>query len=126
MLKCDSSPGNFGEDLFGSSGPDERLRVVVGGFQVVLDRRDELVYAVEHAPVQGLFGQIPKPPFDQIEPRGEGGDKVQVKPRVFGQPLCNVGMLVDAVVVTEAMPVEDELSDLVAARRRGNRRAVAE
>ena len=75
MLERDSSPGDFGEDLFGSSDPDERLRVVVGGFQVVLDRRDELVYAVEDAPAQGLVGQIPKPPFDQIEPRGRAGVK---------------------------------------------------
>jgi hypothetical protein len=44
------------------------VRVVVVYFQVVLDRGDEVVHAVEYASADGLVGQIPKPSFDQVEP----------------------------------------------------------
>ena len=52
----DSPAGDLGEDLLGGSGPDEWLRVVVAGFQVVLDSGDEVIHAVEHSPADGLFG----------------------------------------------------------------------
>lgn len=55
------------------------MRMVSGchcQFQVVLNRGDEVVHAVEHAPADGFVGQVPKPSFDQIVPRrglaGEG------------------------------------------------------
>jgi hypothetical protein len=61
---------------------------------------------VEHTPADGLVGQVPKPPFDQIEPRGGGGGEVQVKPWVFGQPFLDVGMLVGAVVIADHVDLQ--------------------
>ena len=55
----------------------------------------------EHAPADGLLGQVPELSFNEIEPRRGGGDEVQVKPRMFGQPFLDVGMLMGAVVIAD-------------------------
>jgi len=68
LLEGDPSAGDLGEDLLGGGGPDEWFWVVVVGFQVVLDGGDEVVYAVEYASADGFVGQVPEPPFDQVEP----------------------------------------------------------
>ena len=68
LLEGDPSTGNLGEDLLGGGGPHEWFRVIVVDFQVVLDRGNEVIHAVEHAAADGLVGQVPKPSFDQIEP----------------------------------------------------------
>jgi hypothetical protein len=48
FLEHDSFAGNLGDDLLGSGDPHELFRVVVVGFQVVLDGGDEVI----HAPTQ--------------------------------------------------------------------------
>ena len=68
FLEGDPSAGDLGEDLFSGRGPDEWFWVVVVGFQVVLNRGDELIHAVKHAAADGLVGEVSEPPFDHIEP----------------------------------------------------------
>jgi hypothetical protein len=66
LVEGDPSAGDLGEDLLSGGGPHEWFRVSVVGFQVVLDGGDEVVYAVEHPPADGLVGQVPKLPFHLI------------------------------------------------------------
>ncbi len=62
-LECDASAGDFGEDVVGGCGPDERLGVVVVGGEVVLDFGDEVGHGVENPAAQCFVGQLPKPAF---------------------------------------------------------------
>jgi hypothetical protein len=69
LMESDSSTGNLSEDLLGSSSPDEWFRVIVVSFQVILDRGDEVINAVEHTPANSLVSQVPESPFNQVKPR---------------------------------------------------------
>src|ERR1700712_385474 len=61
LLEGNPSAGDLGEDLLSGGGPHEWFRVVVVGFQVVLDGGDEFVDAVKHAAADGLVRDFPKP-----------------------------------------------------------------
>ena len=72
---------------------------------VILNCLDELADTVEHASADALVGDFHKPSFHQVEPRGRGGDEVEMKARMFEKPRLNVGMFVRTVVVDDAVDV---------------------
>jgi len=88
--------GNLGEDLLGSSGPYERFRVVIVSSQVI----------IKHAPADSLVGQVPKLPFDQSEPRREGGDKVSGDTADARPTTSDVGMLMGTIVVADHVDLQ--------------------
>ena len=69
MLEGDASTGDFSQDLFRGGSPYEWFWVVIVDFQVVFDRSDELVDAVEHATPDSFVGDLSEPPFHKVEPR---------------------------------------------------------
>src|ERR1035437_6216079 len=53
-----------------------------------------------------FVGKQREPAFDQVEPAGRSGRKVQMKPRSFRQPVADQLRLVGAVVVQDQMDIQ--------------------
>ena len=54
------------QDFVDAFSPDKRLRVLIVGFDVMLDGFDQFLHAFEDAPANSFPGDFPKPPFDQV------------------------------------------------------------
>ena len=87
------------EDLFGFFGPEERFWIFIVDPNELFDCRDELWHTSKDAPANSLPGDLAKPSFYQVEPRGTGRSKVQMESGMFFKPLFHVGMVVRPVVV---------------------------
>ena len=72
---------------------------------VILNRSDQLLHAIERAATQALLSQIAEPALDQVQPRARGGREVQVESRMAAQPTFDIGMLMGGVVVHDQMQV---------------------
>jgi len=68
-----------------------------------VNRRLQLSHAAEHAPANPLFGDVAEEAFDPVDLRRRGRREVQMKPRVLGQPVLDVRMLVGGVVIDDQM-----------------------
>lgn len=96
-----SGAGDFFENLFDAGRPDKGRWVGVPRREKSGDSLFQLLHAAENAPAHGLLAEFGKPALDQVEPTGTGGDEVQNKPRVFGQPAPDPFMAMGAVVVED-------------------------
>src|SRR5215210_43591 len=74
-----------GQDLIGTLGPDERLRIGLVGVDELLDGRFELGDTAERAATDLLHGELGEPAFDEAEPRAIGRGEVDVETRAFGE-----------------------------------------
>ena len=84
-------------------GPDEGLGAAIVLVAVLLDGADEVVDIAEGAPLERLGGQVPKEPFDPVQPRGAGGREVEMEPWIPFLPSLYLRMRVRAVVVADQM-----------------------
>jgi hypothetical protein len=48
--------------------PDERFRIFIVYTYVLFNGRHQIRYAAEHATPNTFAGDLPKPPFNEIEP----------------------------------------------------------
>ena len=87
---------NFGEDLGGGFGPDERVFALVPAVDEGADLDDEVADGGEGAAADGLAFDDAEPDFDQVQPRSRRQGEVDVDPRVRGQPSPHPGPLVVA------------------------------
>jgi len=54
----------------------------------------------------GLVGEIPEPPLDEVEPRARRRREVQVEPRVLLQPRVDVGVAVGTVIIKDQVDLQ--------------------
>ena len=83
--------------------PHERPGMFVPGPQELPDRRLQFRHADKGRPTHGLLRQFTKPTLHLIEPTRTGGNEVQDKSRMLGQPRPHPGMFMGAVVVQYQM-----------------------
>ena len=68
----------------------------------LFDGRHQIRYATEHATANTFAGDLPKPPFNKIEPRGGGRREVAMKAGMLFQPCLDLGVIVRTIVVHES------------------------
>src|SRR3954454_12410635 len=88
-----------GQDLFGGLGPDERTAALVVAIDEGADGANELADALEGSAADGLTGDDREEDLYEVQPGARGWREVQRDPRVLGQPLVDVVVLVGVVVV---------------------------
>src|SRR5215204_1990547 len=94
---CESR--DAGQNLVGSLGPDERLRILLMRIDEGLNRCFELQHAAKDAAAK-LFGrQQREPSFDETEPRGVRRGEVHVEARAFGKPVPDQRRFMGPVIV---------------------------
>ena len=98
LFESATSTGDLLQDFFDAGGPDKGRRVGVPRGEEGCDGLLQILDATKDAPAHGLLAEFGKPAFDQVEPTGTGGNKVQDKARMFGQPASGPFMAVGAVV----------------------------
>ena len=96
-------PIDFIEHCLRIGGP-----LVSGGLEIVMlqeakDVGHQLRNILEAAQANDLAGNFAEKAFHQIEPRGGGGGKVQMKALLTGEPRLDSGMFVRGVVVADDM-----------------------
>ena len=94
------------QDAVCALGPLERRRVFVPCVEELLDGPLQLFYAVVRAALDLVGRQDAEPAFHLIEPRGVGGDEVEMESRVVGQPPLDSRGAVRGVVVDDDVNVE--------------------
>ena len=98
-------------DLFDNSvgvgGPDERFGFTVVLTEMAVDRGLQVDQRMEHAALQAPAGQGGKKAFDRIGPGARGRGEMKGPARMAAEPLSDLGVLVDGVVVEDRM---DELA----------------
>lgn len=97
---------NTGEDLIGCLGPDVGLGLLVSCVEELLDGILELSDAAVTSSSDLLVCELGEESLDLVDPRGVGRREVNMKPRVFGEPIADGRRLVGAVVVHDQMNVE--------------------
>ena len=93
----------FAADRFDRRCPHERLRLLVPGFEELVDRPLEVGDADEGAAANAFAGELSEPSFHQVEPARAGRDEVRHEARMTFEPGLHLGMLVRAVVVEHQM-----------------------
>lgn len=83
--------------------PNEWLGVGVVYSDKLFNGSNQIRYATEHATANTFAGDLPKPPFDKIEPRGRSRREVAVKAGMLFQPCLDHGVIVRTVVVHDHM-----------------------
>ena len=86
--------------------PNEWFRIRVVYSDKLFDGSDQIRYATEHATSNTFAGDLPKPPFNKIEPRGRGRREVAMKAGMLFQPGLDPGMIVRAIIVQDQMEIE--------------------
>ena len=87
------------EDIGGGFGPDKRHAAVVPGVDEGADRVGDPLDGGERGAADGLSGDDGEERLDQVHPGRVGRGEVQVDPRMLGEPLLDVGVVVGRVVV---------------------------
>jgi len=92
--------------LVDALGPDKWLRVLIVGFDVMLNGLDQFLYAFKKNAAANPFpGDFTKPPLNQIQPGRTGGNKMQVESLVPLNPLFDLRVLVRGIVVYDQMQI---------------------
>lgn len=87
-------------------GPRKGFWILIVDLNEFFDGSDEFRNASEHTSSNPLAGDFSEPAFDQVEPRGTGRGKVQVKARMFFEPPFDVRMFVRPIVVQDQMEIQ--------------------
>src|SRR5215210_3035137 len=95
-----------GQDLIGTLGPDERLRIGLVGVDELLNGRFELRNTAERASTDLLHRELGKPALDEAEPRPIGRGEMDVETRAFGEPVSDHRRFMGAVVIHDDVHVE--------------------
>ena len=83
--------------------PNEWLRILVVYSDKFFDGSNQIRYATEHATPNTFAGDLSKPPFNKIEPRGRSRREVAMKTGMLFQPYLNLGVIVRTIVVHDHM-----------------------
>ena len=94
-------------DLFQDSvnlfRPNEWFGICVVYSDKFLDGSDQIRHTLEHTTANTLAGDLPKPPFNKIEPRGRSRCEVAMKAGMLFQPCFDLGVIVGTIVVQDHM-----------------------
>src|SRR5207247_8837733 len=93
-------------DLLGGGGPDKRFRLFVVLHKIIFDGSNEFFDASEVAASQALLSEFAKPALDQVKPGRTGGCVMNMKARVFRQPLRHLVMFMGAVIIHDQMQIQ--------------------
>ena len=83
--------------------PNERSSLNVGSLDELIDFADQIFYAPECAPADGLLRDDIEPDLDLIEPRGVSWSEMDLVARSAGQPALDPRMLMSGIVVHHEM-----------------------
>src|SRR5207247_18651 len=70
---------------------------------VLLDGGNQFRDTAKHAIAQAFGGDVTEEALDHVEPGRRGGGEMHMEPRVLGQPLLDLRMLVRGVVIADQM-----------------------
>ena len=79
--------------------PNEWFLVCVIHSDIVFNGMDQIREAAEHTTANPLAGDLPKPSFNQIQPRGGSRREVAMKAWMLFQPRLDLGLIVCTVVI---------------------------
>ena len=86
--------------------PPEWLgQFLVVNLDVLFNGRLQFTHAGENTPIERAALQLTKPPFDGIQPRRARRRKMQLEPRVLGQPGFDLRSLVSRTVIQDHMQI---------------------
>jgi class 3 adenylate cyclase len=94
---------DLGQDVGGTSSPDERLRIDVVMGDIQIDGQLQLGHAGEAVAPDALIGDVAEEALDHVQPRCARRSEVHDEARVPRQPLLNLGVAVRGVVVHDQM-----------------------
>ena len=94
---------DFLKDVIGACSPDKRLGIFVMHDDAILDCADQFRDAAEHAAAQTFGCDVTEEALNHVQPGCRGRREMHMKPRMFLQPLLDVGMLVRCMVVADQM-----------------------
>jgi hypothetical protein len=92
-----------GDDFVWVLGPGNGLWICVGVIEEAVDGFLKFVEGSEHAALETLLCELGEEALDGIEPGSGCWGEVEDKPRMFFEPLDDVGMLVGGIVVDDDM-----------------------
>src|SRR5207249_4637366 len=87
------------QNIRGFGGPQVGLRLLIVLVDIVADGVHQVPDVMKDAAADALHGQIAEESLHDIEPRGAGGDEVEVKSWVAGQPEFYFRGFVGGIVV---------------------------
>ena len=90
LIQDSLGSADFFENVLGFGRPSIGARIGVVFFDVVCDRLNEVVFALEHAASDSFVRDLAEPAFNEVEPRGTGRREVDMKARMLLEPLVAV------------------------------------
>ncbi len=94
---------DLGQDSVNLFGPNEWVRIRVVYSNELFNGGDKIRCAAERATSNTLAGDLPKPSFNKIEPRGRSRREAAMKAWMLFQPCLDPGVIVRAIVVQDHM-----------------------
>src|SRR5271165_218780 len=94
------------QDLVNLFGPDKGFGVLIVDADELLNGMDQLRDTLKNTTADSFARNFTKPALDQIEPGRTGGSKMQMKARVFFQPLMDIVMVVGSIVVQDQVQIQ--------------------
>ncbi len=101
LFESVTGAGDLFENLFDTRHPDKGRWIGVPRGEKTSDSLLQLLHAAENTPAHGFLAEFGKPAFDEVEPTGTGGNEVQDKTGMFGQPAPDSFMAMGAVVIED-------------------------
>jgi len=89
------------DDFLWVLGPGKGFRVCIGVVEEAVDGIFEFPQGSENAALETLLCELGKEALNGVEPGGGCRGEVEDKPRMFFEPLHDVGMLVGGIVVDD-------------------------
>jgi hypothetical protein len=95
--------GDFFQDSVNLFRPNKWFRIFIVYADKLFNGRYQIRYAPKYATPNTLAGDLSKPSFDKIQPRGRGRREVAMKAGMLFQPCLNPGMIVRTIVIQNHM-----------------------
>ena len=91
------------QDLVNLFGPDKGFGILIVDADELLNGLDQIRDTLENTAADSFARNFTKPALDQIEPGRTRGRKMQMKARVFFQPLRDILMVVGSIIIQDQM-----------------------
>jgi hypothetical protein len=92
---------DFSEDLIDLLHPDERFRFLIMNLDIFANRPDQFPNAGESPPANPFPRQFSEPSFDHVQPGRTRRREMEMKTRVFGQPLFDDRVGMRSIIITD-------------------------
>ena len=96
---------DFSEDLINLLHPDKGFRLLIMESNIFFDRFDQIRDAGECPSSDPFPGQFSKPAFDHVQPRRTRRREMEMKTRVFSQPLFDDRVGMRSIIIQDQMKI---------------------